>query len=155
MKYKKLGLIKSTILTFFVLTFCFTNLNSKDRLILKLKNGPQEVIDMDKLNTIKFINITSIEEININNDNDKNIFIYPNPTKDKLLIKLEKIENIKSKFVEVSIYNSNSQIIKSLKFNTSDEIEINLVDLNLNKGVYFININDNNQLIKKSKFILE
>lgn len=154
MLFKKLEFLKKSILLLTFTSLVVIEVNSKDFITLTKRAGSSEEIDLEKLNVMRIVNITSIEDIYIN-ENDKNIKIYPNPTKDKIILKLQNIELFKSKEIEITIFNSTSQKISNLIYNLSEEIEINLKQMNLPKGIYFVNINDNNQLIKKSKFILE
>lgn len=82
-----------------------------------------------------------------NYDEDKSdVEIYPVPTSDVINIKSENIRYI-------NIYNVKAQMIKSLQH--EDESMVILDVSNFSKGVYFIEIIDENSNKKNAKFIVE
>ncbi|MDZ4666524.1 MAG: T9SS type A sorting domain-containing protein [bacterium] len=99
-----------------------------------LKNNPA-IVD-----TVEFqLNawITSVKEVS----NNREFTFYPNPAKDKLVIKYQSRDNI-----NVDIYNVLGSKVKSFNHN-GIETEINISDLQ--KGLYFIRFKDGSQTISK------
>ncbi|NLA24740.1 MAG: T9SS type A sorting domain-containing protein [Bacteroidales bacterium] len=87
--------------------------------------------------------ITSIEEINLNDEKIKDIKIFPNPA--------NRILNIsgKNNFKEIKIYDIKGVCVKHISKNTN-QVQIDIK--NLNSGVYFIEISGENYSFKE-KFI--
>ena len=81
-------------------------------------------------------------ELNISEDTDVNITIYPNPAKD--LVKLSVVSGQQS---AVRIYNVLGMMVDEIEMN-SNEIEINVSEYK--SGIYFINVETSNgNIIKK------
>ncbi|MBK8417189.1 MAG: CotH kinase family protein [Bacteroidetes bacterium] len=77
--------------------------------------------------------------------NGSNAFsIFPNPTNNKVTIRLtETAEKVSS----LNIFNIYGQEVKSIKISPTHTTEIDISDLS--QGIYFIKLNNNNQLISK------
>ena len=67
--------------------------------------------------------------------------VYPNPVKDVLTVTGENMR-------QVEIYNSLGQLVKSISCN-DDEVKINVNDMQ--NGMYFVNVIDNNGEMTTSK----
>ena len=81
-------------------------------------------------------------ELNINENTDVSINIYPNPAKD--LVKLSVVSGQQS---TVRIYNVLGMMVDEIEMN-SNEIEINVSSYK--PGIYFINVETSNgNIIKK------
>ena len=81
-----------------------------------------------------------------NEDFNKILFtLYPNPVTDKLLI--ESQENIS----QAAVYNIHGKLVKTIRFNASNPIEINVSSLQ--NGMYFLKIETENGRIATEKFI--
>ena len=77
------------------------------------------------------------------------IEIYPNPTKDYLNVRYS--ESYVTDEVNLSILDSRGVILKSLKLHSFESIDVR----NLESGMYFITISQNNKIESKLKFIKE
>jgi len=87
----------------------------------------------------KIIQPTGVQEVP-----QGNISIFPNPTNSKVTIRLtETAEKVSS----VNIFNIFGQEVKAIKILPTHTAEIDISDLS--QGVYFIKLNNNNQLISK------
>jgi len=84
---------------------------------------------------------TGIEKIKA-----EGVSIYPNPNNGEFTIELIKINNSK-----ITITNVLGQIIKTQKAELINQINLNLFE----KGIYFINVSDNNQSVYKGSIIKE
>lgn len=73
--------------------------------------------------------------------NETSYNVYPNPVKDILTVKAENMR-------QVEVYNSLGQLVKSINCN-DDEVKINVNDMQ--NGMYFVNIIDNNGEMTTSK----
>ncbi|MBL0071310.1 MAG: T9SS type A sorting domain-containing protein [Bacteroidetes bacterium] len=77
--------------------------------------------------------------------NGSNAFsIFPNPTNNKVTIRLTETAE---KITEVNVFNLYGQEVKSFKIPPTHLTEIDISDLS--QGIYFIKLNNNNQLISK------
>lgn len=91
------------------------------------------------------INDISVFSSVVENVKDQNIAVYPNPTKSQVVVKLE---NNANKFVLFDVTGKEVKSVNLLSLTTN-------VDLtNLNSGVYFYSIVDNNTVIKTDKLII-
>ena len=75
-----------------------------------------------------------------------NIKVYPNPNNGEFTIELTNINNS-----NITITNVLGQIIKTQKAELMNQIDLNLFD----KGIYFINVMENNQSVYKGSIIKE
>ena len=108
-------------------------------------NGQYWLIVTDNNGCISDTAYYNITSLNNNFIDDNLISIYPNPTNRYLFIESE--ENIK----EVVIHNNLGEIV----FTNDDNNNYKTLDLsNLTKGVYYIEININNEIVKR-KIILK
>ena len=101
------------------------------------------IVPIDTLGT-DTTNIALVKELN-------NFNIYPNPTKDKLFIDLN---NISTQKINISITNTTGKEIIRIKnkyYKHNQAVEVSRIE-NLSKGMYFINIETNEGVLKK-KFI--
>ena len=73
--------------------------------------------------------------------NETSYNVYPNPVKDILTVKAENMR-------QVEVYNSLGQLVKSISCN-DDEVKINVNDMQ--NGMYFVNVIDNNGEMTTSK----
>jgi hypothetical protein len=74
------------------------------------------------------------------------VFIYPNPNNGEFTIELLSVNN-----TYITITNVLGQIIKTQKAELTNKININAFD----KGVYFINLIENNQSVYRGSMIKE
>ena len=74
------------------------------------------------------------------------VSIYPNPNKGEFTIKLVSISN-----TYITITNVLGQIIKTQKAELINQIDLNAFD----KGIYFINVMENNQSVYRGSIIKE
>jgi hypothetical protein len=74
------------------------------------------------------------------------IKVFPNPNNGEFTIQLTNINNS-----NIAITNVLGQIIKSQKAELMNQINLNLFD----KGIYFINVMENNQSVYKGSMIKE
>lgn len=80
----------------------------------------------------------------------KSIQIYPNPTQEKSIFNFN---NLPIENYTLTIYNSTGQIVKIMKNITNNQIE--LEKGNLPKGLYFIQIQEQNIIKAVGKWLLE
>ena len=73
-----------------------------------------------------------------------NIKVYPNPNNGEFTIELTNINNS-----NITITNVLGQIIKTQKAELMNQIDLNLFD----KGIYFINVMENNQSVYRGSII--
>lgn len=85
----------------------------------------------------------------VNSFNNKTFSIYPNPSKDRLILS----SNENNGILKIKIYNIEGKLLsnKSLKFEDKISIDVS----NLSSGMYFLNIKDENGQIEVKKFIKE
>lgn len=93
-------------------------------------------------NTVRRLELAAISTFNDISEWDEDaIFVYPNPTFDKLFFSCKDHQE-----VTVSVYSMNGQLLQSEQMNTSESLNVS----SLAKGMYIIRIN--NQNYKFSKF---
>ena len=93
-------------------------------------------------NTVRRLELAAISTFNDISEWDEDaIFVYPNPTSDKLFFSCKDHHE-----VTVSVYSMNGQLLQSEQMNTSESLNVS----SLAKGMYIIRIN--NQNYKFSKF---
>jgi WD40 repeat protein len=107
---------------------------------LVLGNGLGEVISLDVQS------ITSINETS--NDVANNISIYPNPVTNGL-VKIN-IENVIHGVKQVSIFDINGKVIQSIFTFNNQIVELNTS--NFSKGIYFVNVIGNDNIVRASSF---
>nr|WP_294898246.1 sialate O-acetylesterase [uncultured Pedobacter sp.] len=85
-----------------------------------------------------------------NKGNDFEIFLYPNPAKDKIFVNLKAKPNQQ---IKMAIYNLQGQQLRQLKFSANELVQENIQDLG--PGVYILRVQDadSGELIGESKFI--
>lgn len=120
----------------------FENVNkfyfSNGNLVLD-QNGVETSIPT---NTVRRLELAAISTFNDISEWDEDaIFVYPNPTSDKLFFSCKDNQE-----VTVSVYSMNGQLLQSEQMNTSESLNVS----SLAKGMYIIRIN--NQNYKFSKF---
>jgi hypothetical protein len=93
------------------------------------------------------VQFKSTEEEFVSTTNEK-LNIFPNPTNGKFTIDISQIEN--AEIVNVEIYSYDGRIVFNQKY--VEETEINL-DLSLNKGMYFVVVKHQNQVVSKKLLI--
>lgn len=151
--FEKWGIVK-LILGVGLFTLMFSNTaNSEEYIKLVKKDNSEIMIDISKLRVIKVTDITSVEK----NDkiNNLDITIYPNPTNEKVTIDLSKVDNLNLNEIKIKIYDSNQKLINNIDKIETSNIEIDLRNLNLSKGLYFIEITKNKSVLNLSKLIIE
>lgn len=91
---------------------------------------------------------------NLKDETDQNFYIYPNPFKNSVFLKgpFEHYQNSK-----ISIFNVLGSVVYSATIQNSmtGTIEINLDDLRLLSGMYFVVIEDDNSVIHSEKLVKE
>jgi len=115
------------------------NWNEQDALGLSLNGWPLGVAgewnDVDHTNTLYFVvEYSGIIGIDDSDFNFNSVKVYPNPLKDFLII-----ESVNSNLNDVIIINSLGQNVKTIRFNNSPSIKVDLSDLGA--GAYLIKIN--------------
>ena len=90
--------------------------------------------------------ISVISDDNINEISSLTYKVYPNPVKDILTIEGENINSIK-------VYNTLGQLVKSIVCNNDNIVDVNVE--NLQNGMYFISIINNNGEFTSKKVIVE
>ncbi|MEN8765268.1 MAG: CotH kinase family protein [Wenyingzhuangia sp.] len=78
---------------------------------------------------------------------DKQILVYPNPTRGKLNIQ---IDNFDAESLEFTIFNPLGQVVRQYQW-SSNEIQVDIS--NLSQGVYYYRIKNNKGLVVKNKII--
>ena len=95
--------------------------------------------------TMPILNVCKLEHVEYGTSVKETVettnFVYPNPVKDVLTITAENVK-------QVVMYNSLGQIVKSVE-SDDDNININVSDLE--NGMYFVNIIDNNGNVMTNK----
>lgn len=91
--------------------------------------------------TVQRLELAAITTQDISEWGEDAIFVYPNPTSDKLFFSCKENQE-----VTVSVYTMNGQLLLSEQMNTSESLNVS----SLAKGMYLIRIN--NQNYKFSKF---
>lgn len=113
------------------------NWNEQDALGLSLNGWPLGVAgewnDVDHTNALYFV-VEYSGTIGIDDNDFNSIKVYPNPVKYFLTI-----EGINSNFNDAVIINSLGQNVKTIRFNNSPSIKVDLSDIGL--GAYIIKIN--------------
>jgi hypothetical protein len=94
-------------------------------------------------NTVRRLELAAITTPidNISEWGEDAVFVYPNPTSDKLFFSCKENQE-----VTVSVFSMNGQLLQSEQMNTSESLNVS----SLAKGMYIIRIN--NQNYKFSKF---
>ena len=110
---------------------------SGDNLVIN-QNGNTTSIDRSLIRkiTLEDVATTSIETY----DENAKIFIYPNPTSDKLNMSSETEQQ-----VLVSIFSLNGQKLMQQRMSTSESIDVS----SLSKGIYIIKINETSYKFSK------
>lgn len=88
--------------------------------------------------------ITGMQEMSYKNEN---IFVFPNPAQNKLIIEIQ----FDVRKAELDIFNSTGQIIKSYSNINSKQISIETTDLN--NGLYFFTLQNGDKQVN-GKFII-
>ena len=91
--------------------------------------------------TVQRLELAAVTHQDISEWGEDAIFVYPNPTSDKLFFSCKENQE-----VTVSVYTMNGQLLLSEQMNTSESLNVS----SLAKGMYLIRIN--NQNYKFSKF---
>ena len=91
--------------------------------------------------TVQRLELAAITTQDISEWGEDAIFVYPNPTSDKLFFSCKENQE-----VTVSVYTMNGQLLLSEQMNTSESLNVS----SLAKGMYIIRINEQNY--KFSKF---
>ncbi|PHR13648.1 MAG: hypothetical protein COA40_03530 [Aequorivita sp.] len=82
--------------------------------------------------------------------NENSIVFYPNPVKNELILRTSQ-PNAES--LKIKIYNMEGKLLKSEGFNFQKEVILDIS--NFSKGLYFLNIEDENGNSTTNKFIIE
>lgn len=128
-----------------------------DSLVIKLKNNQIEKIAVSTIKTIKFENVTSVNEPNQSLSGLAVTGNYPNPFQEQTNIEFE-IASIGN--VEVIIYDNSGKQIQKLECNNcqigKNTLPWNCLDKNNNRvesGVYYYEVRFNNE-VQSKKMIL-
>ena len=93
------------------------------------------------VSTVRRLELDAISTFNaISEWNEDAIFVYPNPTSDKLFFSCKENQE-----VTVSVYSMNGQLLQSEQMNTSESLNVS----SLAKGMYIIRINNQNYKFSK------
>lgn len=128
-----------------------------DTLVIKLKNNQIEKIAVSTIKTIKFENVTSVNEPNQSLSGLAVTGNYPNPFQEQTNIEFE-IASIGN--VEVIIYDNSGKQIQKLECNNcqigKNTLPWNCLDKNNNRvesGTYYYEVRFNNE-VQSKKMIL-
>ncbi|MFT6502071.1 MAG: hypothetical protein ACJASQ_002196 [Crocinitomicaceae bacterium] len=91
---------------------------------------------------------SDLEAVEFNNRNDYSLDIYPNPF--SVETSLHTNENLKE--ASLIIYNSNGQIVKQIENISGQTFTVNRD--NLSRGLYFVNLVQNSEVLAASKLII-
>lgn len=80
-----------------------------------------------------------LSTVNISEDTDNQVIIYPNPSSQNFKLKFNK----SNKHIEAQVFNVKGQAIFNQSFENADYIEL---DIQEGSGIYFLKINADNQL---------
>ncbi|MEA3443991.1 MAG: T9SS type A sorting domain-containing protein [Bacteroidota bacterium] len=103
------------------------------------------------LSTVDNVHVLSLKSTNIGIENIKkptSFIFHPNPANNILII--ENKNNFS--YTSLSVYNSNGQVVKTANYFALSTYELDISELD--KGIYFININSMNSM-QQVKFIKE
>jgi flagellar hook assembly protein FlgD len=149
------------LLTAFIVLFAYsycTNAQT-DTLVIKLTNNQIEKIAVSKIRTIKFENITSVNEPTINESGLSVAGNYPNPFQEQTNIEFE-IASMGN--VAVIIYDNSGKQIQKLECNNcqigKNTLPWNCLDKNNNRvesGVYYYEIRFNNEVQSKKMILVK
>ena len=103
------------------------------------------VIDANGCDVIVDQTIQNISTASVNNLESVNINIFPNPTSDYATVTWDNNEVTK-----LTVVNANGQVIE----NADVDLQNNYTTQNLNAGMYFINLTDNNNNTNTKKLIV-
>jgi len=96
-----------------------------------------------------------VTEVQNNNQNQiREIVIYPNPVKDRAMLELDVTKNSLLKIELISLLGKRVYQIPEIPFQTGRQ-SIELSFENVTKGIYILNISDNNLVIYNQKVILD
>ena len=100
------------------------------------------------------IQIGELNNLNVNSLSNARLIVYPNPVSENATLS---IENLADKNVEITLLNILGSEVRSLfKGNiVSNYHEININFDGLNKGIYFVNIESENDVIITNKLVVE
>ena len=95
-----------------------------------------------------------MNNLNVNSLSNARLIVYPNPVSENATLS---IENLADKNVEITLLNILGSEVRSLfKGNiVSNYHEININFDGLNKGIYFVNIESENDVIITNKLVVE
>jgi hypothetical protein len=89
--------------------------------------------------------IQNISTASVNNLESVNINVFPNPTSDYATVTWDNNEVTK-----LTVVNANGQVVE----NADVDLQNNYTTQNLNAGMYFINLTDNNNNTNTKKLIV-
>ena len=125
--------------------FSLNNLNAIGRYVRIQAIGNNKI----KLAEVEIIGKKHIEQTLSIEEEEIHVDIFPNPTDDKLNIKLGKQFNI----VSVKVVNILGQVIQSTTYNSTSDIELSLK--NTQSGIYILNIKADETLNVSKKIIVQ
>jgi len=102
-------------------------------------------VDLGIFPVVENSNPTNTAEISIEQNSPLNI--YPNPTSDKLILDLT---DFSSGELNLEFYNLTGKLVYSKMISTTNRLSLNLNNLDLNVGMYFVKVS-NNKLQKSAK----
>jgi hypothetical protein len=130
-----------------------------DTLVIKLKNNQIEKIAIDKIKTIKFENVTSVNEPTNSSAGLALTGNYPNPFQEQTNIEFE-IASIGN--VELIIYDNRGNQIQKLECTNcqigKNSLSWNSLDKNNNRvesGVYYYEVRFNNEVLTKKMIMVK
>ncbi|MEI6090476.1 MAG: FlgD immunoglobulin-like domain containing protein [bacterium] len=130
-----------------------------DTLVIKLKNNQIEKIAVSKIKTIKFENVTSVNEPNQSLSGLAVTGNYPNPFQEQTNIEFE-ISSIGN--VEVIIYDNRGNQIQKLECTNcqigKNSLPWNCIDKNNNRvesGTYYYEVRFNSEVLTKKMILVK
>ncbi|MEI6089296.1 MAG: T9SS type A sorting domain-containing protein [bacterium] len=147
----------TAIIVLFAYSYCLDA--QTDTLVIKLKNNQIDKIAVSKIRTIKFENVTSVNE---STKNDSGLSVagnYPNPFQEQTNIEFE-IASIGD--VTVIIYDNSGKQIQKLECNNcqigKNTLPWNCFDKNNNRvesGVYYYEVRFNSEVQSKKMILVK
>lgn len=150
-------LLLTAFIVLFVYSICIKA--QTDTLVIKLKNNQIEKIAISKIRTIKFENVTSVNEPTKNESGLSVVGNYPNPFQEQTNIEFE-IASIGD--VAVIIYDNSGKQTQKLECNNcqigKNTLPWNCADKNNNRvesGVYYYEVRFNNEVQSKKMILVK
>ncbi len=150
-----------TLITAFVILIAYnvSVFAQSDTMVIKLKNNQIEKIAISKIRSIKFENVTSVNEPTQNSSGLSVMGNFPNPFQEKTNIEFE-IATAGN--VDILIYDNTGNQIQKLECNNcqngKNSLPWNCVDINnkrVESGVYYYEVRFNSEVLTKKMILVK